>query len=329
MKIERRQFFYLAAGAVAPPAMSRVAKAQAYPSRPITLVVPFAAGGPNDTIARVLAEPLRASLGQAIIIEDVGGANGSIGVGRVVRAAPNGYTLSLGSVSSHVMNGAMYALGYDLLTDLDPIALLTTYPLMIVSRKDFPANDLGGLISWLKANPDRAAAGTAGAGNVTHLAGLLFQQITGTRFSFVPYRGTAPATQEVVAGQTDLIFGSPSDILTQWRSGNLKTFAVMSKSRLASAPEIPTVDEAGLVGLYVSVWGGIWAPKATPGAVIDRLNAAVVDALADDRVRARFVELGQEIFPRAQQTPQSLRDFQRSEADKWWPIIKAANIKAE
>jgi tripartite-type tricarboxylate transporter receptor subunit TctC len=295
----RRRFLHLAASAAALPAASRVAKAQTYPSRPITLIVPFAAGGSNDTIARVMAERMRASLGQPIIIENVGGANGSIGVGRVVRAVPNGYTLSLGSVSSHVMNGALYALGYDLLTDLQPISLLTSFPAMIASRKDIPANDLGDLVSWLKANPDRAAAGTAGVGNITHLAGILFQRVTGTRFRFVPYRGTAPAMQELVAGQIDLMFTGPSDVQPQWRSGNIKAFAVMAKSRLASTPEIPSVNETGLAGAYVSVWVGLWAPKATPSAVIDRLNTAVVDALADDRMRARLAELGQEIFPRA------------------------------
>jgi tripartite-type tricarboxylate transporter receptor subunit TctC len=329
MEFQRRHFIRLAASAAAFSAGSGIALAQAYPSRPITLIVPFPAGGANDTIARVLAERMRASLGQPIIIENVGGANGSIGVGRVVRAAPNGYTLSLGSVSSHVMNGAMYALSYNVLADLEPLSLLTSFPGMIVGRKDMPANDLSGLIAWLKANPDRAAAGTAGVGNITHLAGILFQQVTGTRFRFVPYRGSAPAMQDLVAGQTDLMFPTPDVVQSQWRSGNIKAFAVMAKSRLASAPEIPNVDEAGLAGSYVSAWVGLWAPKGTPTAVIARLNAAVVDALADERVRTSLTELGQEIFPRAQQTPQSLRDFQKAEIEKWWPIIKAANIKAE
>jgi tripartite-type tricarboxylate transporter receptor subunit TctC len=252
MKFLRRHFLGLAASAIALPAVSRVARAQTYPSRPITLIVPFPAGAVNDTIARVLAERMRASLGQPIIIENVGGANGSIGVGRVVRAVPNSYTLSLGSVSSHVMNGAMYALGYDLLTDLEPISLLTSFPLLIVGRKDIPANDLGGLIAWLKANPDRATAGTAGVGNNGHLAGILFQQVTGTRFRFVPYRGSAPAMQDLMAGQIDLMFNVPSDVQPQWRSGNIKAFAVMANSRLASMPEVPSVDEAGLAGLYVS-----------------------------------------------------------------------------
>jgi tripartite-type tricarboxylate transporter receptor subunit TctC len=329
MKLPRREFLRLAAGAAPFVALSRVASAQAYPTRPITIVVPFAAGGPPDTIARILAEIMRASLGQPVIIENVTGAAGSIGVGRVARAPADGYTLSIGSVSSHVMSGATYVLGYDLLNDLAPVSLLTTYPLLIVGKKAIPANNLTDLIAWLKANPDRASAGTGGVGSIAQLGGILFQQLTSTRFQFVPYRGTSPAMQELVAGLIDLMFVSPIDALPQLQSGNIKVYAVMAKGRLVAAPDIPTSDEAGLAGLYVSVWNGLWVRNGTPNDAIAKINTAIVGALADARVRSRLADLGQEIFPPGQQTPEALRVLQKAEIEKWWPIIKAANIKAE
>jgi tripartite-type tricarboxylate transporter receptor subunit TctC len=325
----RRQFLHLAAGAAALPAVSRIARAQAYPTRPITMVVSFAAGGTADVIARILAERMRTSMGQPIIVENIGGANGTIGIGRVARAAPDGYTLSMGSWTTHVVNGAIYPLQYDTFRDFEPISLISTQPALVVAKKAMPANDLKGLIAWLKANPDKASSGTSGVGSPAHVIGILFQNITRTRFQFVPYRGGGPAIQDLVAGQFDLMFASAGDSLEQVRGGSIKAFAVMAESRLASAPNIPTVDEAGLPGFYHTVWSGLWAPRGTSKNVIDKLNTAVVEALADDSVRARLASLGQEIYSRQHQTPEALRALQKAEIEKWWPIIKAAGIRAQ
>jgi len=325
----RRQFLHLAAGAAALSAAPHIARAQAYPTRPITLVVPFPAGGPNDTLARLLAEQMRVSLGQPVLVENVAGANGSIGVGRAARAGGDGYTLSLGSISSHVMNGAIYRLSYDLVSDLEPVAPLINEPNIIVSKNAVPATSLGDLIAWLKANPDRALAATQGVGNMGHLAGILFQKATNTQFGFVPYRGSAPAIQDLVAGQVDIFFDSPVTTLPQIRAGAIRAYAVTAKDRLAAAPTVPTADEAGLAGFFLSNWRGLWAAKGTPKPVIKKLNAAVVDALAHPTVRARLADLAQEIFPRDQQTPDTLAALQKAEIEKWWPIIKAANIKGE
>jgi tripartite-type tricarboxylate transporter receptor subunit TctC len=303
------------------------ASAQTYPARPITMIVPFAAGGPTDRIARIVAEGMRPTLGQPIVIEDVSGASGTIGVGRAVRAAPDGYTLSGGMWATHVLNGAVFALPYDLLTDLEPIALLTSNPQLIVARNGVPANNLKELIAWLKANPGKASQGTAGAG--TRVAGAFFQTLSGTTFAFVPYRGSAPAMQDLIGGQIDLMFDQVSNSLAQVRAGNIKGFAVTAKTRLGLAPEIPSVDEAGLPGFYTSLWNAIWAPKSTPKEIIAKLHAAVVASLADPTVRAKLIELGQEIPPPEQQTPQALGAYQKAEIEKWWPIIKAANITAD
>jgi tripartite-type tricarboxylate transporter receptor subunit TctC len=319
----------LAAGVAALPVASRTAMAQAYPSRSITMVVPFAAGGPVDTLARILAERMRASLGQTVVIENVTGAGGSIGTGRVARAAPDGYTLVIGIWTTHVVNGAIYALQYDVLNDFEPVALLANNPQVIVAKKSMPANDLKGLIAWLKLNPDKASAGTAGVASPQHVLGVFFQSATGTRFQFVHYRGGGPATQDLVAGQIDLIIGDQVTSLPQIRSGNIKAYAVTNKNRLTAAPDIPTVDEAGLPGFYTTVWNAIWAPKGTPKNVIMKLNAAVVGELADSAIRRRLADLGQQIVPRDQQTPEALAAFHRAEIEKWWPIIKGANIKGE
>src|SRR6516165_4706837 len=327
MKFPRRRFLRLAAGAVALPAVSRIARAQVYPLRPITIVVPFPAGGSTDVIGRILAEKMRASLGQTIISENVGAAGGSIGVGRVARAAPDGYTLDIGQWDTHAANGATYPLSYNLQDDFEPIALISTNPFLILAKNALPADDLKGLIAWLKANPDKGSAAMPTAGS--HVAGILFQKETGTRFQFVPYRGGGPAMQDLVAGQIDILIVQAAIALPQVRAGAIKVFAVTSKSRFAAAPNIPTVDEAGLPGLHISGWFALYAPKGTPKAVIDKLNAAVVDALTDMTVRVRLADLGQEIPPREHQTPEGLGAFTKAEIKKWWPIIKAAGIKAQ
>jgi tripartite-type tricarboxylate transporter receptor subunit TctC len=329
VKRPRRQFLHLAIGVAAMPAVSRVARAQAYPSRPITIVLPFAAGGPTDTLSRIVAEGMRVSLGQPVIIENVTGAAGTIGVGRVVRATPDGYTLSVGPFNSHVLTGAVYKLPFDLLTDLEPVALIANNPSVVVSKTAIPAKDLRELITWVTANQDKVTVGTSGVGAATHLGGILFESLTGTHVQFVPYRGAGPAMQALVAGQIDLMFDQLSNSVPHVRSGAIKSYAVMAKTRAAAAPEIPTVDEAGLPGLYEPVWHGMWAPKGTPREILSKLNKAVVEALADATVRRRLADLGQESFPSEQQTPEALGAFHKAEIEKWWPIVKAAGVKIE
>jgi tripartite-type tricarboxylate transporter receptor subunit TctC len=328
MKIPRRRFLHLAGAAALAP-LPRIARAQAYPSHPITIIVPFAAGGPLDISGRILAAKMQQTLGQPVIVENVGGAAGSIGLGRVARAEPDGYTLGLGIWSTHVVNGALYDLPYDVQKDFAPVALYTDGPLILVGRKTLPADDLKALIAWLKANPDKATAGTAGVGSPQHVFGVLFQNVTGTRFQFAHYRGGGQATQDLVGGQIDLVFSDLITALPQIRAGSIKAYAVMAKSRMQVVPDIPTADEAGVPGLYSSVWNALWAPKGTPKDIIDKLNAAVVDALADPVVRDRLTDLGRVIFPRDQLTPEALAALQKAEIEKWWPIIKTAGIKGE
>jgi tripartite-type tricarboxylate transporter receptor subunit TctC len=316
--------------AIAFAALAGPAGAETYPSRPITIVVPFPPGGPVDTLARIVSEPLRLSLGQPIVVENVSGAGGSLGIGRLARAAPDGHTVALGNWTSSVGAPALYPVTYDILTDFEPVALVTLSPVMIVARKTLPANDVKELIAWLKENPGKATAGTIGVGSPSQVGGVYFQNLTGTRFQFVPYRGSAPVLQDMVSGQIDLRFGAEaSQMVPYLRAGTLKALAIMGKDRWSAVPEIPTVDEAGLPGLHLSYWQGVWVPKGTPKAIVDRLNGAIVGALAEPAVRQRLADIGQEIPPREQQTPAALAAFHKAEIEKWWPIIRQAGLKAE
>jgi tripartite-type tricarboxylate transporter receptor subunit TctC len=320
----------IAASLVATSAWAPPAAAQAYPSRPITIVVPFPPGGQVDTLARILLERMRAALGQTVIIENVGGASGGIGVNRVVRSTPDGYTLSMGNWTSHVGGPAIHPVQFDILRDLDPVIMLPAAPTIIVARQNMPASNLKELIAWLKANPDKATAATVGAGSPGHVSGLYFQMQTGTKMQFVPYRGGGPANQDLLAGQVDMRIGAEaSQMLPHVRGGRVKAYAVMAPKRWAVAPDIPTIDEAGVPGVHVSVWTGLWAPKGTPRDIVSRINAAMVEVLADEAVRKRIAETGSESPAREQQTPEALAAFHKTETDKWWPIIKSANIKVE
>jgi tripartite-type tricarboxylate transporter receptor subunit TctC len=330
VKLPRRRFLHLAATAIALPTLAPTARAQAHPSRPVILVVPYGAGGPSDTIGRILAEGMRAALGQTVVVENAAGASGTIGVGRVARAAPDGYTFVLGGWATHVLNGPMFKLQYDVQKDFEPVSLISNEPLLIVARKTLQANDLNEFIAWLKANPDKATQGTTGAGGVSTVSGLLFQKETGTRFRFVPYRGgLSPAMLDLAAGQIDFMIDTAADSLPQVQSGAIKAFAITSKGRLAAAPDVPTTTEAGLSGFNALSWQAAFLPKGASKQVIVRLNSAIVAALADPIIRRRLADVGQEIFPREQQTPEALGTLQRVEVEKWWPIIKAARIKGE
>jgi tripartite-type tricarboxylate transporter receptor subunit TctC len=305
------------------------AGAQSYPSRPITMIAPFPAGGPSDALARILSEPMRAALGQPVVIENVAGAGGNIGVGRLARSAPDGYTVGIGQWSTHVVNAVTYSLPYDVLHDFEPIALLAVTPQLIIARKNFPANNVKELVAWLKANPDKATAATVGAAGGAQVTAMYFQQATGTRFAFVPYRGGAPAMQDLVSGQVDIMFDQGANAIGQVRNGAIRSYAVLNKERWSALPEIPSIDEAGVPSLYVSYWHGLWAPKGTPRDIIGKLNGAVAGALTDPTVRQRFAEIGQEAWPREQQTPEALAAYHKGETEKWWPIIRASNLRAE
>jgi tripartite-type tricarboxylate transporter receptor subunit TctC len=300
-----------------------------YPSRPVTIVVPFPAGGPTDTLGRILAERMTVALGQSVIIENPTGAAGTIGTGRVARSAPDGYTTILGHWQTHVINGATYTLSFDLVNDFEPISLVADCPVWFIAKAALPPKDLVELIAWLKDNPGKATVGIGGVGGGADVVGTYFQKNTGTRFQFVPYRGAAPMIQDLVAGQIDLTFTQVASALAQVRAGQLKAYGVMSKARWPAAPETPTFDEVGVPGLHASFWHGLWAPRGTPKDIIIKLDAALVEALDDAGVRRRLAEIGQGTWPREQQTPEALAAQQKAEIEKWWPIVKAANIKAE
>jgi tripartite-type tricarboxylate transporter receptor subunit TctC len=301
-------------------------QAQTYPSRTITLVVPFPPGGSTDVVARIMAERMRPVLGQPIIIENVGGAGGTIGIGRVARAAPDGYTIDIGQWDTHV-GGIIYSLNFDLQKDFEPIGLISTNPQLMVGKKTFPADDLKGVVAWMKANPGMATFVNQTA--AAQVSGILLQQATGTTIQFIPYRGAGPAMQDIVAGQVDLMVAQAAALLPQVRSRTIKAFANLSPRRSQAVPDIPTTDEAGVPGVYASGWFGFFAPKGTPKDVVAKLNEAMVQALADPAIRARLTELGQDVATREQQTPDGLAAFHKAEIEKWWPVIKAANIRGQ
>ena len=310
-------------------AFAGAATAQNYPSRPITIIVPFSAGGPSDAMARILAERMKMTLGETVLVENVTGAGGSVGVGRAVRSAPDGYTISFGHLGTHVANGAIYKLGYDLVTDLEPVALLPSNPMIIVSKKAVPATSLKELLAWLKAQPSPPTAGTAGAGSGSHIAGLYFENVAGVKLQYVPYRGTGPAMNDLVAGQIDLIVDQTSNSIAQVRAGNIRAYAITDSRRVDSASDIPTVDEAGLPGFHMTLWSGLWVPKDTPKDVVAKLNGAAVDALNDPAVRKQLENLGLQMPPKDKLTPDALGAWQKAEIAKWWPMIKAANVKVD
>ena len=310
-------------------AFTGAAVAETYPSHPITIIVPFSAGGPSDAMARILAERMKITLGEAILVENVTGAGGSIGVGRAVRSPPDGYTISFGHLGTHVANGAIYKLGYDLVADLEPVALLPSNPMIIVSKNAVPAKSLKELLDWLKARPAPATAGTAGAGSGSHIAGLYFENVTGIKLQYVPYRGTGPALNDLVAGQIDVIVDQLSNSINQVRAGTIRGYAVTDAKRAESASDIPTTDEAGLPGFHMTLWSGLWLPKGTPQDIVAKLNAAAVDALNDPAVRKQLENLGLQMPPKDKLSPRTLGDWQKAEIAKWWPMIKAANVKVD
>jgi len=317
------------AALVATIAFAGQAFAQNYPSHPITVVVPFSAGGPSDAMMRILGERMKVSLGEAILVENTTGAGGSIGVGRAVHSPPDGYTVSFGHLGTHVANGAIYKLNYDLVADLEPVVLLPSNPMVLVSKNAVPAKTLKELIDWLKSRPQPPTAGTAGAGSGSHIAGLGFEAATGLKLQYVPYRGTSPAMNDLVAGQIDVIVDQLSNSMNQIRAGTIRAYAVTDTKRSEQAPDIPTVDEAGLPGFHMTLWSGLWAPKSTPKEIIARLNAAALDALKDEATRKQLENLGLQMPPADKSTPEALGEWQKAEIAKWWPIIKAANVKVD
>jgi len=305
------------------------ALAENFPSHPITVIVPFSAGGPSDAMMRIMAERMKVTLGEPVLIENVTGAGGSLGVGRTVRSPPDGYTIGFGHLGTNVANGVIYKLGYDLVTDLEPVVLLPSNPMIIVSKNAVPAKSLGELLAWLKARPTPATAGTAGAGSGSHIAALYFESVTGIKLQYVPYRGTGPAMTDLVAGQIDLIVDQTSNSISQVRAGTIRAYAVTDTKRVESAPDIPTTDEAGLAGFHMTLWSGLWVPKNTPKDIVAKLNAAAVDALNDQAVRKQLENLGLQMPPKDRLSPEALGAWQKAEIAKWWPMLKAANVKVD
>jgi tripartite-type tricarboxylate transporter receptor subunit TctC len=305
------------------------ALADNYPSRVITIVAPYPAGGPTDTIARILAERMQAVLGQSVIVENISGAGGSIGVGRVAHAAPDGYTVSIGHVQTAVFNPAIMKLDYDVVNDLAPVSLIADTPIWIVANKALPADDVKGLIAWLKASGGKATMGTVGIGGPTDVAARIFEKETGTAFQIIPYRGGAPLVEDMLGGHIDFAFGQAATYLTYVRDGELKAYAVLQPKRWWAAPEVPTLDELGIKNIDASFWHGIWVPKGTPPDIVAKLNGAIREALADPGVQERFKKIGQEIWPPDYQTPEALAAKQQAEIAKWTPIIKEAGIKVD
>lgn len=322
----RRQFLQFSANAVAATAFASIAHAQAYPSKPITLIVPFPPGGSTDVVGRIVAERMRPLLGQPLVIENVGGAGGSIALGRVARANPDGYTIDIGQWDTHV-GGIIYSINYNLQTDFTPIGLMTINPQLMVARKNLPVDDLKGLVAYMKANPGKALLANQTAAAQT--SGIQLQELTGTTLQFIPYRGAGPALTDLLAGNVDLMVAQAAAVLPHVRGGALKAIANLSPQRSQVMPDIPTADESGVRGLYTSGWFGLFAPKGTPNDVIGKLNGAMIGTLADPAIRARLAELGLDVASPEQQTPQGLAQFYKAEVDKWWPILKAANIKGE
>jgi tripartite-type tricarboxylate transporter receptor subunit TctC len=324
--MQRRALFLLACSAATASPIG--ALAQSYPAKAVSIVVPYPAGGPTDTLTRILAEAMQRTLGQSVLVDNVTGASGAVGVTKAARAAPDGYTLSVGHAGSHITIWAMQPGSFELLRDLAPVAMFAVNPLFISARKSLEPANLRELLAWLKANPDKATMGGA-LGTIGHMASLDLRQRTGVTFQFVPYRGGAPAMQDLLSGQIDLLIDQAANSLPQLRAGKIKAYAVTAGERLAVAPEIPTVDEAGLPGFHVSVWHAIWVPRATPAAVIERLNAAIREALASTSLQRRFADLGQDIPPVEMQTVRALAEFQKSEVERWAPLLKAANLKTD
>lgn len=315
--------------ALALAALAFGAAAQGYPTRPITVVVPFAAGGPTDTIARIMAKRMTETLGQTVVVENVAGAGGTIAGAKVAHSPPDGYTVAIGHVGTHVIAGAVQKLSYDVLNDFEPVAMFASNPQIVVTKLDVPAKNLKELIAWAKAKGEPVTAGTGGPGTPSHISGVYFSNETGAKVEIIHYRGSGPALQDVIAGHIDMTFDQAANALPQVRAGKIRAYAVTSKNRIASAPDIPTVDEAGLPNFYMAVWHAYWLPKGTPKEVVVRLNKAVTEAVKDPEVRKRLADLGQEIPPPDQQTPEALRAHHKAEIDKWWPVIRQANIRSD
>ena len=304
-------------------------RADNFPSRPVTVIVPFAAGGPSDALTRIVVQRMRNALGESLLIENATGAGGSIGIGRLSRATPDGYTIAFGNLGTHVANGVIYKLGYDIVTDFEPIVLLPSNPMIVVSKNTVPAKSLAELIAWLKAKTAPATAGTAGAGSGSHIAGLYFESVAGIKLEYVPYRGTGLAMNDLVAGQIDVIIDQMSNSIAQVRAGTIRAYAVSGDKRAETAPDVPTADETGLNGFHMTLWSGLWAPKGTPKEIIAKLNRAAVEAMNDSEVRKQMENLGLQMPPSDQFTPEALGAIQKAEIAKWWPLLKAAGVRGE